>query len=344
MYMNYSTKLMELRHLRYFLAVAEELSFRRAAARLQIAQPPLSRQIRDLELEIGVRLFERNQRNVLLTKAGKSFLQDVKILLQQVDRAVETAQKIHRNQEGKLTIGFNRAASYQVLPQLLSLLAESFGQELQIQSIEMDNDSLVAALRQQQIDVAIGYLPTSFGAVLALPPSPASNEPVVPTKIGNKPSSSAGIKMPGTIWVTIQHDRLLLAFPNNSSDAQDLEESPLTDLKSLSGRILILPPQLWDRKDGERQEFLDLLRSQEIEPQDVLEVVDRETALSFVSNNLGVTIIPSSMNYLGRKGVIYKELSGDWKEMEILAIWSASNRSRALGSFVAALENLLLGN
>lgn len=331
---------MELRHLRYFLAVAEELSFRRAAARLQIAQPPLSKQIRDLELEMGVRLLERNQRNVLLTKAGKSFLQDVRILLVQVDQAVATAQKIHRNQEGTLTIGFNRAASYQVLPQLLSLLAEPLGKELNIQLIEMDNDSLVAALRQQHIDIAIGYLPTSFGSVLDLPQFPISNKPVVPTEIENKPSSSTGIEMPGTIWVTIQHDRLLLAAPSNSSASQ---ESPLTNLKSISGQTLILPPQLWDRKDGERQEFLAFLRSQEIKPKDLQEVLDRETALSFVSSNLGVTIIPSSMNYLGRKGVVYKELSGDWKEMEMIAIWSCSNRSEALGSFVAALEIFLLG-
>jgi DNA-binding transcriptional LysR family regulator len=322
---------MELRHLRYFLAVAEELSFRQAAARLQIAQPPLSRQIRDLELEMGVRLLERNQRNVLLTKAGKSFLQDVRILLLQVDQAVATAQKIHENQEGTLTIGFNRAASYQVLPQLLSILAEPLGKELNIQSIEMDNDSLVAALRQQHIDVAIGYLPTSFGSVLELPQLP----------ISNKPSSSTEIEMPGTIWVTIQRDRLLLATPSNSSDSQ---EPPLTNLKSISGKTLILPPQLWDRKDGERQEFLVFLKSQEIEPKDLQEVLDRETALSFVSNNLGVTIIPSSMDYLGRKGVVYKELSGDWKEMEMVAIWSCSNRSTALESFVSALEIFLLGN
>lgn len=337
--MNYPKKLMELRHLRYFVAVAEELNFRRAAARLQIAQPPLSRQIRDLELEIGVRLLERNQRNVLLTKAGKSFLQDAQKLLQQVDQAVATAQKIHRNQAGKLTIGFNRAASYQVLPKLLSALAVPLdGSEFNIQSIEMDNDSLVAALHQKQIDMAIGYLPTSFSQSSGLPNPTISNEAVAPQEIVNVPSS---IKMPGTIWVALQQDRLLLATP--STDLQDLEESPLGSLSSISGQTLILPPQLWDKKDGERQTFLTFLESQEIKPKDIREVLDRETALSFVANNLGVTIIPSSMGYLDRKGVVYKELSGDWEKMEIIAIWECSNRSTALGSLASALENCLLG-
>jgi DNA-binding transcriptional LysR family regulator len=318
---------MELRHLRYFVAVAEELSFRGAAARLQIAQPPLSRQIRDLELEIGVKLLERNQRNVLLTKAGKSFLQDVKILLHQVDKAVATAQKIHQNQTGLLSIAYNRAASYQIIPQLLSALATS---ELQIQAIEMDNDQLLAALQQQQIDVAIGYLPVA---------SPlAADLPSAEEQLGH----SLTILQPGKNWVTLQSEQLLLALPADLKKTLDQASAPPTTLESITGQNLILSPHLWDRNDGEKQIFLELLKSQGIEPNNIREVADRETALSFVANNLGVTIIPSSMSYLEKRGIIYRELFGNWPKLEIMAFWKSGNRSTSLESLIKAIGSLLI--
>jgi DNA-binding transcriptional LysR family regulator len=333
---------MELRHLRYFVAVAEELSFRGAAARLQMAQPPLSRQIRDLELEIGVKLLERNQRNVLLTKAGKSFLQDVKILLHQVDNAVATAQKIHRNQTGLLSIAYNRAASYQILPQLLSAMKVS---ELQIQTIEMDNDQLLAALHQQQIDVAIGYVPLAEPiAVEVWAASPDSLALDSPEHLAN----SLAPLPPGTNWVALQSEKILLALPAASENSLAQTSGPPTapestaTLELIAGQTLILPPYLWDRNDGEKQVFLELLKSKGIEPNNIREVADRETALSFVANNLGVTIIPSSMGYLEKRGIIYRELSGNWRELEIMAIWKSGNRSTSLGSLITAIGSLLL--
>ncbi len=338
---------MELRHLRYFVAVAEELSFRGAAARLQIAQPPLSRQIRDLELEIGVKLLERNQRNVLLTKAGKSFLQDVKILLHQVDNAVATAQKIHQNQTGLLSIGYNRTASYQILPQLLSAMATS---ELQIQAIEMDNDHLLAALQQQQIDLMIGYGPlmdpicvgvheaSLFGAA-------SPNKLVLAANSQEHPGNSLVPLQPGTNWVAIQSEKILLALPASLEKVSEQASAPpesVATLESITGKALILPPYLWDRNDGEKQVFLELLKSKGIEPNNIREVADRETALSFVANSLGVTIIPSSMGYLEKRGIIYRELSGDWEELEIMAIWKSGNRSTSLGSLITAIGSLLV--
>jgi DNA-binding transcriptional LysR family regulator len=342
---------MELRHLRYFLAVAEELSFRGAAARLQIAQPPLSRQIRDLELEIGVKLLERNQRNVLLTKAGKSFLQDVKILLHQVDCAVTTAQKIHQNQTGLLSIAYNRAASYQIIPQLLRALAVS---ELQIQAIEMDNDRLLAALQQQQIDVAIGYLP------LVKPVDAQWGEEIRPddvalshitSSVGNLQKqahlgNALALPEPGTHWVAIQSEKLLMALPTSLENSPDQTAPPThPELKGkldfIAGKALILPPYLWDRNDGEKQAFLDLLKSRGIEPSHIREVADRETALSFVSNNLGVTIVPSSMGCLDKKGIIYRELFENYPKLEARAFWKSGNHSLSLGNLITAIGSWL---
>jgi DNA-binding transcriptional LysR family regulator len=107
---------MELRQLRYFIAVAEELHFRRAAARLHISQPPLSQQIRQLELELGCQLLRRTRRRVELTPAGAAFLRDARTLLQQLDGAVTTARRIEAGQTGRLRINFVGSALLSIVP------------------------------------------------------------------------------------------------------------------------------------------------------------------------------------------------------------------------------------
>lgn len=102
----------ELRHLRYFIAVAEELHFGRAAERLRISQPPLSQQIQILEEKIGARLLARNNRNVSLTQAGALFLKESYQILAQVNSASEKAARLHRGESGELTIGFTSSAPF----------------------------------------------------------------------------------------------------------------------------------------------------------------------------------------------------------------------------------------
>ncbi len=110
---------MELRHLRYFVAVAEELHFARAAERLNIAQPPLSKQIRQLEQELGVQLLERTTRTVSLTGAGKVFLEEARRALWQTERAATLARQAQRGEVGELSVGFITSAGYEILPSIL---------------------------------------------------------------------------------------------------------------------------------------------------------------------------------------------------------------------------------
>ena len=115
---------MELRHLRYFLAVAEELHFGRAAARLHMAQPPLSQQIRQLEEELGVRLLDRNTRRVELTDAGAAYLERVRAVLAEVDQAGEEARRVAAGLQGRLVVGCVGSATYSLLPALARTVRE----------------------------------------------------------------------------------------------------------------------------------------------------------------------------------------------------------------------------
>src|SRR3990170_3422158 len=108
--------IMELRHLRYFVAVAEELHFGRAARRLFMAQPPLSQQIRQLEREMNVQLFERTNRRVQLTPAGETFLEEAKAILARVEESVQRAQRVSHGEAGWLGIGFVASVIYDILP------------------------------------------------------------------------------------------------------------------------------------------------------------------------------------------------------------------------------------
>src|SRR5215831_7023170 len=107
---------MELRHLRSFVAVAEELHFGRAAARVHIVQPALSRQIRALEDEMGLKLFERDRRRVALTPAGSAFLEEARVVLEQVVHAIETARRADRGELGSLRIAYVPAMASAGLP------------------------------------------------------------------------------------------------------------------------------------------------------------------------------------------------------------------------------------
>ena len=144
---------MELRHLRYFVAVAEELNFTRAAARLHIGQPPLSMQIRDLEGEMGVRLFERTQRRVALTPAGQCLLEHAYRILGGVREAVEAAQRVARGELGELRVGFTSSLPFtDLLPDALHDYRRRFP-AVRLQLSEMFTPEQFGALARGELDV-----------------------------------------------------------------------------------------------------------------------------------------------------------------------------------------------
>ncbi len=146
---------MELRHLRYFIAVAEELHFGRAAERLGISQPPLSQQIQALEEEIGARLFERTNRRVELTDAGRLFLDESRQVLAQVDKAVLLARRAHLGELGELKIGFTSSAPFtSTIPSSIHAFRKAYP-DVHLDLQEMSSRQVLKALLEESLQVGV---------------------------------------------------------------------------------------------------------------------------------------------------------------------------------------------
>lgn len=144
----------DLRELRYFVAVGEELHFGRAARRLHMSQPPLSQSIRGLELRVGVKLFDRTRRRVMLTHAGTVFLEHARVLLRDAQQAALAAQRASRGEVGRLTIGFILAATHRVLPQTVREFRQRMP-DVELNLREMPIGRQVAALAEGEIDIGL---------------------------------------------------------------------------------------------------------------------------------------------------------------------------------------------
>lgn len=145
---------MELRHLKYFLAVAEELSFTRASEKLCISQPPLSRQIKELENEVGARLFDRNNKKVVLTDAGKYFKEEITNQLQSLEAVVLQTKKISENISGEYRIGYISSTFSETITKLVQFLTQKYPY-LDIKLFDVTTTKQILALEQGKLDLGI---------------------------------------------------------------------------------------------------------------------------------------------------------------------------------------------
>jgi DNA-binding transcriptional LysR family regulator len=157
---------MELRHLRYFVAVADELHFGRAADKLHISQPPLSHQIQDLERELGVDLFHRTRHFVALTEAGRAFLEEALPILEATDHAVATARKAGRAEVGRLSVGVGHASETRVLGKALNAFLVGHSNVV-LDLHTLDSREQIEALANRRIDIAFPILPVSHRDIVA---------------------------------------------------------------------------------------------------------------------------------------------------------------------------------
>jgi DNA-binding transcriptional LysR family regulator len=292
---------MELRHLRYFVAVAEELHFGRAAARVRIAQPPLSQQIRQLEAELGVTLFTRTKRRVELTTAGHAFLDEVRGVFAQTERAVRTAQRTSRGEIGRLAIGFVPSADLDVLPRVLRAWRPRFpGVEIEMQTL-LPGDQ-VKALHDGHIQIGFVRLPVDESDLVVEP---------------------------------IQREPLLAALP----ETHRLARRARVRLADLAGDAMILfprhiAPDYYDL-------YLGACRRAGFVPPRMLHPGSMQANLGLVSAGLGVTLMPASIRNLRRSGVVYRPLTPPVPHVDMAVAYRRDERSAVLPAFLQVLRSVI---
>lgn len=285
---------MELRHLRYFVAVAEELNFSRAAEKLHIAQPPLSQQIQDLEAELGVQLFERTKRRVELTEAGKIFLAEVEKVFEQVHQAVKAAQRASRGEVGKLAIGLNSSATYSVLPDLLRQFRQHCPDvELILQ--ELTTSQQLEKLQQNQIDLGLLYLP----------------------------ADTSELKV-----VSVLKEPLMVALPETHPLA-DRAEIAIAQL--IDEPLILPPPRLGEGLYSQIMRFFDGIG---FHPKVTQTATLVQTAIALVAGGVGIALVPASLQNLKRASVVYRTIAPTAPEVEIALAWRQNNLSPVLQRFV----------
>lgn len=293
---------MELRHLRYFVAVGEDEHYGRAARRLRVAQPALSSQIQDLERELGFQLFDRLSRGVRLSAAGKVFLEDCRRILRDVNEAVIRAERAMRGATGTLRIGFTESASWHgVVPDSLREFRRTHPEvELQLSSlISLDQ---VEAIRSGRLDAGFVYAPPSDADIAQV--SVASHEVVL----------AMPRKHPGSRSKTLR--------------LRDLIE---TDFVWFPRRR---HPANYDRLAQECS------RGGLTNPRIVQEAVDQATMLSLVSCGLGVAFVTDATRWRCPKEVVLRRVDDLRLPLTVSCIWRRGDESPLLASFLEQVRDL----
>jgi len=289
------SKKMELRHLRYFIAVAEELHFSKAAARLHIAQPPLSQQLQQLEAELGVQLFHRKtKRQVQLTEAGKVFLQEAYGLLKQLETAVALTQKIGRGQTGQLRIGFTSLVIYHLLPLILREFRQQFW-EVELVLLELTTSQQEQALRDSRIHVGFAHPPLEDDTLS---------------------------------YQCIYFETLVVALPSTHT----LTQKESIQVRSLLSEPLIMFPRYL--APGLYERIISLFQQANFQPNITQEAIQMQTIIGLVSAGMGVAVIPSSLQNLQRSGVVYRPIVEQVPVIETAVIWHQENLTPVVENFV----------
>ena len=262
---------MELRHLRYFLAVAEEGHITRAAERLGIQQPPLSQQIKALESELDVQLFRRQPRGVELTEAGRVFLADARAVLAQVDHAVAATRRTARGEQGRIAVGLTSSASFH--PAVVRAI-RSYREANPLVALALEEGGtaeLVEALRAEALDVAFVRSPVGESAAVAV--RPLLDEPMVAALPSGHPLAAAAGPLP---------------------------------LAALSGETFVLYRR--PVGPGLHDAIVAACDRAGFSPRIGQEAPRMLSTLSLVAAGLGVTVVPASMSRLEAEGVAYRAL------------------------------------
>jgi DNA-binding transcriptional LysR family regulator len=259
---------MELRHLRYFVAVADEKNFTRAAERLNIAQPPLSRQIQQLEEELGVVLIEKGSRPLRLTEAGKFFHAHAAELLGKASDLKAMTQRVGKI-DRKFAIGFVASTLYGLLPEIVRRFRNRY-QSLEISFHELTTMEQLQALKEGRIDVGFGRL--------------KSQDPAIRR-------------------IVLREEAMIVALPAGHRLAAT--ETPLA-LSDLTQETLLVYPK--SPRPSFADQVLNTFKERNLVPQSVLEVRELQIAIGLVGAGQGIAIVPQSLQGMIRTDVVYRPL------------------------------------
>jgi DNA-binding transcriptional LysR family regulator len=293
--------LLDLRRLRYFVSVAEELHFGRAARRLNLSQPSLSIQVRALERDIGAPLLFRTQRKVELTEAGRVLLDDGRRLIGQSEAAVVHARRAAAGAVGRLAIGFVSTADYSILPPLVRNFRRRHpGVALRL--LELTSDRQQALLLSGELDLGLSMLPMPAAELMARP---------------------------------VFRESLIAAVPASHALARRARR---VRLRALAGEGFIqfpreLAPGLYDL-------VIAACQRAGFTPRLAQEAIQMQTILGLVAAGLGVAVVPHCMSKLQRNDVRYLALDSSDFVVETSALWQASNGAPALAALLAELPVL----
>ncbi|NLY64417.1 MAG: LysR family transcriptional regulator [Alcaligenaceae bacterium] len=293
---------MELRQIRYFQCVAKELSFTQAAKQLHIAQPPLSRQIKLLEEELGVDVFERIGRGIRLTEAGKYFLDHTQKMTQQLEETIKATRRIGKKDRMWFGLGFVPSTLYGYMPSFIRELRQ-LDPMVEIGLSEMTTLQQFDALKMGRIDIGLGRIKLSDPEIARL----------------------VLLDEPLAVAVPKQHP---LAGRKNV-DIHDILPEPL-----------ILYPAF--PRPSYADHILDLFRQHGYTPNVVQEANELQTAIGLVAAGIGIVIVPDSVKRLLREDVVYIDLKAQGFSSPVMMSWRKNDQSDFLKKVVGLAKNMAL--
>jgi DNA-binding transcriptional LysR family regulator len=291
---------MDLKHLRYFVAVAEELHFTRAAARLNMSQPPLSQMIHRLEEDIGFKLLERTKRKVVLTDAGKVLLNESRAILARAEQAVQHAERAARGDVGHLKVAFAPWAEFTTL---FSSIFRTFGErhpDVTVDFHSMIGSAAIVELTEGRVDLAF----------IATPPDP-------PKHLQHEPVLS---------------DTVVVALP----ERHPLAKRRVVPIKLLNGEPQIVVAR--DRI-GSFYQLVDHLCAEAGFILNARHVIDHpQTTMALVAAEAGVSLVPSSYDNVKRPGIVYRPIRPS-VHVKLIVVWRPEEKSSVVREFLQVLRS-----
>lgn len=292
---------MDIRHLRYFCVLAEQLHFTKAALLLNVAQPALSHQIKQLEEELGTQLVERTNRRVRLTAAGELFRDRATRILEQLDQAARETARAGQGEAGNLVIGVVSTAVCSVLPELLRSVRRE-APRISIDIREMEPGEQVEALRREIIDIGLLFL---------------------------------AIQDPAFDSLVISRERLIMALPTGHPAAN----SEKVHLSDLTAETFLIPRRQPVR--GFHEVVLETLRSGGIQTPRLQPTRLLQTAVFLVAGQLGVALVPESFRlHLRVRGCVYRDIAGMPAYADLIGVWRRSSVPPVLRRFLSQLRRM----